>query len=398
MRLMSRTGFVRWRDRPALRLANDVVELTSLLRGGHLAELRFTTGSGYPGPNVLWDAPWMHEGYPADEVAERMDTAGMTGHGLCLDYFGPPSAAEARAGLGIHGEAVALEWKATIEENPTSALWQAKLPAAQLELTRRVTLKDKESAFFVEEVVTNQRPLDHACHWVQHVTFSPPFLTPGDSRLVVSAKRGFTDEGAYGERSLLAHNREFLWPLAPSSEGSSEVDLSLPFTRDGRGLLAGLELDPTRDIEFLAAINWRLELGVGYCFRRADFPWMAVWEENGARQDEPWKGVAQARGMEFGTTPLPLGRERMFTDGMRYEKSCWTVIPAYGRRTARFVIFLFTGLSSINRLADVVLGADEVRLLDGGGSKLQTIQMRGVADFLLGHVPGEYRFCPGSKH
>src|SRR5437762_5106553 len=35
----------------------------------------------------------------------------ITGHNLCLDFFGSPSEEEARQGLSIHGEAPSLRWR-----------------------------------------------------------------------------------------------------------------------------------------------------------------------------------------------------------------------------------------------------------------------------------------------
>lgn len=53
----------------------------------------------------------------------------------------------------------------------------------------------------------------------------------------------------------------------------------------------------------------RHQLLIGYCFRREDFPWVAVWEENRAISAVPWQHRTEARGLEFGTTPTPSTRE-----------------------------------------------------------------------------------------
>ena len=88
-------------------------------------------------------------------------------------------------------------------------------------------------------------------------------------------------------------------PLPPG-----DVALSLP-----RCLIPGARCNTC------VAANWRMRLAVGYCFRRQDFPWMTIWEENRSRQSTPWNGRTQARGMEFGTTPFPLGSEENFRRG-----------------------------------------------------------------------------------
>jgi hypothetical protein len=307
-----------------------------------------------------------------------------------VDYFGAPSADEAARGLGIHGEAAAMEWRGAMEEGEDSscASWRVSLPAAGLDFARRVTLRRGESVFLIEETVTNRAAREHAFHWVQHVTFGPPFLSAGESDLAVSAVRGFTDETAYGERSLVAHGREFKWPMAPAAGIDGEVDLSHAFTHGGLGILAGLEMDPQRDMQFLVAFNRRMQVGVGYCFRRRDFPWMSVWEENRSREEAPWEGRSQARGMEFGTTPLPLGREETLRRGARYGVPCWRTAPALGSLTARYACFLFAMPEGLERLSDVVVEEDEVAFLDATGEVRVRVQAGDLGRFLRDDAQG----------
>jgi hypothetical protein len=37
------------------------------------------------------------------------------------------------------------------------------------------------------------------------------------------------------------------------------------------------------------------------------FPWIVLWEENRAREYAPWNKRTRVRGVEFGTSPMPLG-------------------------------------------------------------------------------------------
>jgi hypothetical protein len=328
----------------------------------------------------------MAEGETLDPMLERTETAGMAGHGLCLDYFGAPSAAEAERGLGIHGEAAALEWRGTVEErdDAVSATWQVRLGDALLDFRRRITLCMGESVFLVEETVTNRAAHAHAFQWVQHVTFGPPFLRHGEGRLSVSAVRGFTDDSAYGERSLVAHGQPFQWPMALVAGGRKEVDLSKPFSSPGYGVLAGMELDPRREMQCLLAVNHRLGLGVAYCFRRRDFPWMAVWEENESRREAPWSSRTRARGMEFGTTPLPLGREETLRRGVRYGVPCWRTLEAESAYTARYVCFLFAVPEGSDGVVDAVVEEHGLSLRNAAGDSVQAIAARGVSAFLEG--------------
>jgi hypothetical protein len=385
---------VRWKGRDATRLTNGVVELIALTGGGHLAGLRFEEADGRPSLNVFWEAPWatydpvpspseeLLQMYGPKSVSRYM--AGYTGHSLCLDYFGEPSAEEAASDLGLHGEAPVAQWTVatpTQVERP-HCRWNVRLPAAQLAFAREVCLGDGESVVYVQETVSNERDNDHACDWVQHVTFGPPFLTQGESNLVVSAGRGITWPLGYEGASLLANDREFVWPFAPCGDAERAADLRQPFSKKGRGFVAGVQLDPGREMEYLLAVNWTLRLGMGYCFRRQDFSWMTVWEENFARQGAPWNGRTQARGMEFGTTPLPLGREETFRRGRIFDTPSWCVIPAGGQRTVRYLIFLFVVPSGIHSIQNVAIKGDDLVLFDQRTEPAISIPAHGCERFL----------------
>ena len=385
---------VRWKGRNATRLTNGVVELIALTGGGHLAGLRFLEADGRSSQNVLWEAPWATYDPvpgPSEELLQMYGPAsvskfmaGYTGHSLCLDYFGEPSAEEAASGLGLHGETPVAQWNVT---SPTQVerpycRWNVRLPAAQLTFEREVRLGEGESVVYVQETVSNERDVDHACDWVQHATFGPPFLKEGESTLIASARRGITWPLGYENASLLANDREFVWPYAQCEGVEGATDLRQPFGTRGRGFVAGVQLDPGREMEYLLAVNWKLRLGMGYCFRRQDFPWMTVWEENFARQGTPWNGRTQARGMEFGTTPLPLGREETFRRGHVFDMPSWCVIPAGAERTARYAIFLFAVPPQIHSIQNVATEADAVVLFDEHSQPAISIPAHGCEKFL----------------
>ena len=381
---MPTTESIAWRGHDATRIGNDLVELIALTEGGHLAEYRFLDGSGLPTQNVLWEAPWMRRLSSSGRAGEREETGGFTGHALCLDYFGVPSPEEAEKGLPIHGEAATMRWDVseTVHAGTPGCRSRVDLPHSQLRFERMINLRDHESVVRVEETVRNLRDRDHSCHWVQHVTLSPPFLAAEEGSLMVTATRGITAPSAYEGGSLLAIDREFTWPFAPDARGRQQtVDLQQPFSVKGRGCLAAVQLDPRRSLEFLLAMNWKLRLGVGYCLRQSDFPWMAVWEENCTRREAPWNGNTQARGMEFGTTPLPLGRNETQRRGNLFDMATSCVIPALGSRTARYIVFLFGIPSAVNSIQDASLEDDRIVLnTDDGG--FFSIPASGCQDFL----------------
>jgi hypothetical protein len=373
-----------WQGRDAWVLGNGLVELTVLRGGGHIADFHFTKQSGLPDLNPLWVPPWktIDSGlYRPQEHARKYGPpvtgkmiAGITGHNLCLDYFGAPSEKEAEHGLSIHGEAPCLAWK-KLGERITAAEATLKLgvrlPAAGLKFVRELGMRQGEPVAYFTETVINERKMDHFFHWVEHVTLGPPFLDREGARISVSAKRGQTFPHGYEGKALLLSSRDFQWPLAPGTNGSA-VDISQPFSHPGLGFVVTLLLDPKREIEFFAALNLRSHLMIAYCFPRSEFPWMAVWEENKARDEAPWKGTTQARGMEFGSTPFPVGRREAFAKGTLFGAPCFSVIPALGQKSLSYIAFLSAVPEDVTGIDDVRLSAYEI--LVSGKTKQGKIQ------------------------
>lgn len=376
-----------WQQREAYVLENDLIRLVSLTGGGHLAEFCLRQSSGKLGLNPLWIPPWKTiEPYRYEEKshARRYGApitgrviSGIAGHNLCLDYFGSPSADEVKQGLSIHGEAPSLRWRKTRSRVTASrALMElsVRLPIAGLHFAREITLRRGEPVAYFRETVTNERRSDHFFHWVQHVTLGPPFLTHDESRIFVSASRGRTFPHGYEGKALLESSRDFRWPHAPAAGGGT-ADLSRPFIHSGLGFVATLLLDPRREIEFVAALNTQHHLLFGYCFRRRDFPWIAIWEEHQARSEAPWNGTCQARGLEFGSTPFPLGRHESFANGPLFGTPGFSTVPARGRKTAEYAAFLIRVPEDFDELADVHVSTDEIQVRGSAGDKRHTLRI-----------------------
>ena len=361
-----------WRGRKALRLSNGLVGITLLPGGGHIAEFGFLHATGKPDVNVLWEPHWetaapgsararkLSPEYGANGVGQFL--ASFTGHALCLDYFGAASEDEIRSGLPLHGEAACRNWRIVSrseESGACKAVLQVKLPAAGLDLAREITLYKNESVAWIREDVRNCKKQDHYFHWVQHVTFGSPFLDAECSRVFLSGRRAKTWPLGYENKSLVASDREFTWPWAPREKGG-KVDLAIPFQAKRKGFVASVLLDSSREIQFVAALNWKLGLVAGYIFSAKDFPWVAVWEENCARAYAPWNGNTQSFGMEFGTTPMPIGKEATFLSGKLFGSRCWTKLGSGAARSARYMAFL----------AEVPKGWREIRDIQMENGKL----------------------------
>jgi hypothetical protein len=346
--------------------------MVTLTGGGHIAEFRFADVPGLPTVNPLWAPPWksiepfryrarIHERI-FGTLFEGKLLSGIAGHNLCLDYFGPPSQDEYAAGLSFHGEAPSLKWKAVsgrATSRRATVRLTVRLPQAGLNFIRNIELRRGESVAYFTETVENERKLDHFFHWQQHVTLGPPFLSRAQCAIALPAARGLTWPHSYEGKESLRFSRPFRWPHAPACRGG-RLDLRYPLQRPGTNFVATVLLDPSKEIAYVAALNSEQKLLFGYCFRREDFPWTAIWEENRALTTPPWKGRTQAYALEFGTTPFPVGRREAFAQPELLGTPTQALVPARSRRTARYLAFLAVTPSGFGAVRDVELSPREI--------------------------------------
>ncbi|MGA7686643.1 MAG: DUF4432 family protein [Terriglobales bacterium] len=306
---------VLWNNRRAYHLSNANLELTVLVGGGHIADFRLR---GSP-VNVLWESPWPtiepqtfssreHAPLYGDGPVGRF-LCSYTGHALALGYLGMPSSEEAERGMGLHGEAANSEWQvvsAVADDDSATLIMEVTLPVYLLHVRREISLSRQAFTARITETVTNLSEAALEFQWVQHTAFGEPFFASGEATLFISGTRGVTWPAGYEGHEILANGREYQWPYAKSIDGEP-IDLSQPFVRDGTGFVAALLLDSDRENAFAAVHNRRLQLVAGYSFNPLLFPWIVMWEENRARAYAPWNKRTRVRGVEFGTSPMPLG-------------------------------------------------------------------------------------------
>jgi len=299
-----------YRGRNSVSIENSHLRVTVLREGGHIAEIL----DKQTGVNPLWTPPWPSiepsaydpaaHNYGAGPDAKLL--AGIMGHNLCLDVFGGPSPEEAAAGITPHGEAsVALYG---IEHADTRMTVRASLPLAQLHFERVIELQGRTVR--IHEAVDNLSATDRPIAWTQHVSLGPPFLEKGATEFRVSATRSKVFETEFGSADYLRAGAEFEWPMAPKSGGDS-VDLRVLNDVPASSAYTAHLMDPVRDDAFFLAFAPQYWLAFGYIWKRSDFPWLGMWEENCSRTGTPWNGRTLARGMEFGASPMPESRRQM---------------------------------------------------------------------------------------
>jgi hypothetical protein len=330
---------IRYRGRRAMSLENDVLRVTVLEEGGHIAELCDKAS----GVNPLWTPPWpsiepslfdpaTHAAYGDGVDAPLL--AGIMGHNLCLDIFGGPSPEEAAAGLPVHGEASLLRYDLRRSERAEGELvCEVQLPLTNLELERQITLEGRWLR--ITESVHNLSGVDRAIGWTQHVTLGPPFLTKGSTQFRASASRSKVFESTFGPGDYLKAAAEFDWPHAPHVDGSTS-DLQLYTSADSSSAYTAHLMDRSREWAFFTAFSPEARLALGYVWRRSDFPWLGIWEENRSRLQAPWNGSALTRGMEFGASPFPESRREMIDRGRLFDVPTFRWIPAASRVTVEY--------------------------------------------------------------
>ena len=329
---------ISYRGRRAVSVENDQLRVTILVEGGHLAEILDKRS----GVNPLWTPRWPSiepSAYePSDATVYGGPTdgpllAGIMGHNLCLDFFGGPSTDEAAAGLTAHGEASIVPYE--IEAIGNTLIARADFPLAALKFERRLDLRD--TAVAVTETVTNVAACDRPIGWTQHVTLGPPFLEHGQTQFRASATQSRVFETEFGPADYLVAGADFDWPNAPRRDGGV-ADLSRFTGAACSSAYTAHLMDRSRDAAYFVAFSPSAHLAFGYRWRRRDFPWLGIWEENRSRTASPWNGMEVTRGMEFGASPFPETRRQMIDRGRMYDEPTYRWIPARSSVTALYQI------------------------------------------------------------
>lgn len=325
-----------YRGRRAASIENRYLRVTVLQEGGHIAEI-FEKESGV---NPLWTPPWpsiepsaydrsKHPEYGADSESKLL--AGIMGHNLCLDLFGGPSPEEAAAGHTVHGEGSIAPYD--IRKDGDRLMLEAHLPMAHLRFARTIELRDR--AVLISETVENLTTQDRPIAWTEHVTLGPPFVEKGVTEFRAPATRSKVFETAFGAGDYLKAGAMFDWPNAPRLDGGTE-DLRVYNRAETSGAFTAHLLDPHRDVAFFTAFHPGMRLAFGYVWKRSDFPWLGIWEENHSRTQPPWNGATLTRGMEFGASPMPESRRAMIERRDLFGVPTYRWLPAKSALHARY--------------------------------------------------------------
>ncbi|MGA8025732.1 MAG: hypothetical protein WB992_01205 [Bryobacteraceae bacterium] len=337
-----------YRNRRAVQIENDLVRVTVTVEGGHVAEILHKP----TGVNPLWTPAWpsiepssyepaRHPEYGSGSEAQLL--AGILGHNICLDTFGAPSLEEAAAGMPVHGEAPVATYNVSASSN--EICMSATLSEAELRFERRIRLDPDGVSIRFSEAVENLSKSDRPIAWTQHVTVGPPFLERGSTQFRASATRSKVIDSDFNEgRGMQKSGEEFDWPFCPAKDGSI-IDLRVFTAEESSGGFTAHLMNPENEQAWFLAWSPATKVLFGYVWERADFPWLARWEENHLRTEPPWNGQGLTCGMEFGVSPFVESRRRMVSRGSLFGIPTYRWAPARTRLEVNYRAFVTTAES-----------------------------------------------------
>jgi hypothetical protein len=357
--------------RSAWTLDTPLLRVTVLRGGGHVAEIALKSSGAanplvnpFPLVNPLWiqSRPTID---PADYnpardaktygggAAARL-MSGLAGHSLCFPYWGDPSAAEERAGMTFHGETGIAAWTQTGSGGDWLEL-AAELPESRTRFIRRLQIRG--AVLWLDETARNEAAWDRPVGWCEHVTMGAPFLERGVTRFAASATRG----KALGS----PESSHLQWPVG--RENAQEVDLSTV-----RGVKTGGEVnnylvDPSREFGYFAAFNPKFSLVFGYVFRRAEFPWLNVWES--------YTPELFTRGMEFSNTPVHGTARALVNTPTLWNVPSFEWLGAKASLHKRYAVFSASVPKSFRGVQDVQVSGSHLRIVERSGGPGVTLDL-----------------------
>jgi hypothetical protein len=322
-------------------LASDTLELTIGTTGGTFLKLVLRHG-------------------------EPLSPLAALGHFLALDGFGAPSEQEQAVGMPFHGEASRQSVKivATHDSGPVHLVtMQSVLPLAQETLTRTVEAVDGESIIYVTSRLESALAVDRPISWAEHATLGPPFLEPGKTVVDMPASncrvRPYKPGPIPGH---LVYDRDFRWPMAPTNDGG-QADLRVIPTDHNWLDLASCQMDPTRRLAFVTALQLEKHVVFGYVFRREDYPWLMSWMN--------YTGDHRAaRGMEFSSQPFDISHQETVDMSPLFGTPTFRWLPAKSTIETRFLMFYTKVPDDFTGIDDVTLDGGRLTILDRSGKRM----------------------------
>jgi hypothetical protein len=145
--------------------------------------------------------------------------------------------------------------------------------------------------------------------------------------------------------SLLG-GREIRWPEGFGPNGRP-VDLRGLQNASKTNTLYAVAADQSRPLNYFTLYSTDYPVLIGFLLPTADHPWIVDWQSN--------QGDRFTRGIEFGTSPFDEGLRKSVERGSMFGLPTYRWIPARGRTTVRYAMFLaeipadFKGVANVEQ-------------------------------------------------
>jgi hypothetical protein len=236
---------------------------------------------------------------------------------------------------------------------------KTRLPLAQEDITRTITLLDGENVVYVNTEVENLLAIDHPISWAEHATTGPPFLSPGQTIIDIPATKCRVRPQKAGSTGKLAYEKDFVWPMGPLTNGGS-VNLTTVPANEKSLDLASCIIDPARTYGYVTVLRPDKHMIFGYVFRREEFPWLMSWMN--------YSGDARAaRGFEFSTQPFDISHRETVDAHEMFGTPTYKWLPAKAKLHASFLLFYSKAPDGFESVADVKLEGGQIQIRDKSG-------------------------------
>jgi len=156
---------------------------------------------------------------------------------------------------------------------------------------------------------------------------------------------------------------EARWPFAPRRDGGA-CDYRKPLTGDiTANDFSGFQVSPQDEYGAFVAGNTQFGFAIFYLWPRHFFPWMGVWDEQNARQANPWAKRTSVRAYEFGVSPFPLSRRDMLARPSLLNQPTYLMLPGSGTLWVRYVLGIFPQAAEPG---DLTISGDNAALITAG--------------------------------
>ena len=318
-------------------LENDLLRVSVLLdKGADIVEFQHKPS----GTDFLWWTPW------GLQRAGRVTLSNALAEGAFGDLYqggwqevfpsgGKPNTHQGTS-FGLHGEVSLQPWEArVIKDTPEEVILEATVTTYRtpFKLTRRMTLKRKSAALFIETQAENLSGEVVEAMWGQHPVFGAPFLNE-NCRVDLPAATCVLDHGDHPTQRF-AKGARGPWPKLKGKDGKM-VDLSR-FPKPGK---------PSMDMFYLTDLKaaWygltdtKRKVGLGLAWDKKIWPHLWYWQVYNGFKTAPFWGRTYNCALEpFSGWPSGLADAAKNGTALRFKgheiKRGWVTASAFDGKT-----------------------------------------------------------------